>query len=180
VICQQITSSGRTNTLRSDRLEKFAVWSTTMAARCRHQFAAPSPTSMRANRPVVGPAPEDHKAGRGEHRHGNDEPSHDSDLAGHARLGKGVLRRLRVDQLGRSRPTANPAVTSPRISAATATQPTRAAKSQRPPSWVLGASSWLAFTPSPLCFLRRCACPALRRPPDSGSFGVYRSASPCR
>jgi hypothetical protein len=39
-ICQQITSSGRTNTLRGDRLKKFAVWSTTLAARCRHQFAA--------------------------------------------------------------------------------------------------------------------------------------------
>ena len=29
------------DTLRGDRLEKFAVWSTTLAARCRHQFAAP-------------------------------------------------------------------------------------------------------------------------------------------
>jgi hypothetical protein len=39
-ICQQITDSGRTNTLRGDRLEKFAVWSTTLAARCRYQLAA--------------------------------------------------------------------------------------------------------------------------------------------
>jgi len=45
-ICQQITISGRKNTLRGDHLEKFAVCSTTLAARHRHQFAAPSSTSM--------------------------------------------------------------------------------------------------------------------------------------
>jgi hypothetical protein len=49
VVCQRFASRllivvARTRS-GDDRLEKFAVWSTTMAERCRRQFAAPPSTS---------------------------------------------------------------------------------------------------------------------------------------
>jgi hypothetical protein len=80
-------------------------------------------------------------------RQGNDERHDDGDLIGHPRLRKGRPSRRLANQIGPIKGDQSPPITSPRVSVAAATQPTRAASSHRPRRVASGRSCY-GVTPS--------------------------------